>query len=51
MPNPNNCLRYWDLADHIRIDGPALQLLRTSGGWQSPQASAGTPKNTRELTR
>ena len=20
MPNPNNCLRYWDLADHIRID-------------------------------
>ena len=19
MPNPNNCLRYWDLADHIRI--------------------------------
>jgi hypothetical protein len=19
-PNPNNCLRYWDLADHIRID-------------------------------
>jgi hypothetical protein len=20
MPDPNNCLRYWDLADHIRID-------------------------------
>ena len=20
MPNSNNCLRYWDLADHIRID-------------------------------
>jgi hypothetical protein len=20
MPNPNNCLRYWNLADHIRID-------------------------------
>ncbi|CAM5790441.1 hypothetical protein CCAE64S_02587 [Castellaniella caeni] len=20
MPHPNNCLRYWDLADHIRID-------------------------------
>ena len=20
MPNPNNCLRYWDMADHIRID-------------------------------
>jgi hypothetical protein len=20
MPNPNNCLRYWDLADHIQID-------------------------------
>ncbi|MCX7555627.1 hypothetical protein OS187_02110 [Xanthomonadaceae bacterium JHOS43] len=20
MPNPSNCLRYWDLADHIRID-------------------------------
>ncbi len=20
MPNQNNCLRYWDLADHIRID-------------------------------
>ena len=20
MPNPNNCLRYWDLADYIRID-------------------------------
>lgn len=20
MPNPNNCLRYWDLADHIGID-------------------------------
>lgn len=20
MPNPNNCLHYWDLADHIRID-------------------------------
>ena len=20
MPNPNNCQRYWDLADHIRID-------------------------------
>ena len=20
MPNPNNCLRYWDLADHVRID-------------------------------
>ncbi len=20
MPNPNNCLRYWDPADHIRID-------------------------------
>ena len=22
-----------------------------SGGWRSPQASAGTPKNTRELVR
>ncbi|HXF09092.1 MAG TPA: hypothetical protein VNK45_11355 [Candidatus Acidoferrales bacterium] len=20
MPHPNDCLRYWDLADHIRID-------------------------------
>lgn len=20
MPNPNNCLRYWDLADHVRIE-------------------------------
>jgi hypothetical protein len=20
IPNPNNCLRYWDLADHSRID-------------------------------
>ena len=20
MPNPNSCPRYWDLADHIRID-------------------------------
>ena len=20
MPTPNNCLRYWDLDDHIRID-------------------------------
>lgn len=27
MPNPNNCLRYWDLADHIRIDD-AIALWR-----------------------
>ena len=30
MPNPNNCLRYWDLADHIRIDDAQIRKqLRT----------------------
>lgn len=27
LPNPNNGLRYWDLADHIRIDD-AIALWR-----------------------
>lgn len=27
MPNPNNCLRYWDLADPIRIDDARQAML------------------------
>jgi hypothetical protein len=47
MLNPNNCLRYWDLADHIRIDDASrARATRAESPWPMITTMAVSPAAT-----